>query len=77
MFYKRLNHKIQIRNNIINKIDSILKRELARQTSLFLRNLADAAMSDGFPEIRVLTCIGGESLKNQIDTIRRYIHLSI
>lgn len=54
-----------------------LKRELARQTSLFLRNLADAAMTDSYPEIRVLTCIGGESLKNQIETIRRGVHVVV
>ena len=31
-------------------------------------------MADGYPEIRVLSCIGGESVKNQIETIRRGVH---
>jgi ATP-dependent RNA helicase DDX41 len=52
-------------------------RELARQTSLFIRNLSDAAMGDGYPDIRVLTCIGGESLKNQIETIKRGVHVVV
>jgi superfamily II DNA/RNA helicase len=49
----------------------IFKRELARQTALTIRYYGDAAVKAGFPEIRVLACIGGDPLKNQIETIRR------
>lgn len=52
-------------------------RELARQTSLFLRSLSEAGMAQCYPEIRVLTCIGGESVKNQIETIRHGVHVVV
>lgn len=34
-------------------------------------------MADGYPEIRVLSCIGGESVKNQIETIRHGVHVVV
>lgn len=49
-----------------------LQRELARQTMLTIKTYSDAAVRGGFPEIRTLCCIGGDSLKNQIETIKRY-----
>ncbi len=46
-------------------------RELARQTAIFIKSISDAGVKDGFPEIRVLACIGGDPLKNQVETIKR------
>ena len=48
-------------------------RELARQTMLTIKYYADAAVKANFPEIRVLACIGGDPIKNQIDTIKRFV----
>ncbi len=48
-------------------------RELARQTMLTIKYYADAAVSANFPEIRVLACIGGDPIKNQIETIKRLV----
>ena len=36
-----------------------------------IKYYADAAMKEGLPELRVLACIGGDPIKNQIDTIKR------
>lgn len=54
-----------------------IKRELARQTSTFMKSLAQAAMFDHYPEIRILACIGGESVKNQIEMIKRGVHVVV
>lgn len=52
-------------------------RELARQTSLIIKDLSNAGMKEGFPEVRVLACIGGESIKNQTETIKRGVHIVV
>ncbi|CAF0916717.1 unnamed protein product [Brachionus calyciflorus] len=52
-------------------------RELARQTALFIRDFSNAGVRKGFPEVRVLACIGGESIKNQIETIKRGVHIVV
>ena len=49
-----------------------MKRELARQTMLTIKYYADATVQEGFPEMRILACIGGDPIKNQIETIKRY-----
>ncbi len=38
---------------------------------LTIKTYADAAAKGGYSEIRTLCCIGGDSLKNQIETIKR------
>jgi len=52
-------------------------RELARQTCQTIKHMADAAVRDGLPEMRVLACIGGDSIKNQIESIKRGIHIAV
>lgn len=52
-------------------------RELARQTMLTIKTYSDAATRGGFAEIRTLCCIGGDSLKNQIETIKRGVHIVV
>lgn len=52
-------------------------RELARQTMLTIKHYADAASLEGYPEIKVLACIGGDPIKNQIETIKRGIHIIV
>jgi hypothetical protein len=32
---------------------------------LTIKYYADAAVNDGFPELRILACIGGDPIKNQ------------
>ena len=38
---------------------------------LTIKYYADAAVKARFPEIRILACIGGDPLKNQIETIKQ------
>ncbi len=52
-------------------------RELARQTMLTIKYYADAAVKAKYPEVRVLACIGGDPIKNQIETIKRGIHIVV
>lgn len=40
---------------------------------LTIKHYAEAAARAGFPEIRCLACIGGDPLKNQIETIKRQL----
>jgi hypothetical protein len=51
---------INLKRNSFN-----FKRELARQTMLTIKYYADAAVNEGFPELRILACIGGDPIKNQ------------
>ncbi len=42
---------------------------------LTIKYYAEAALKDGFPDIKVLACIGGDPIKNQIETIKRYLKI--
>lgn len=39
---------------------------------LTIKHYSDAAAESGLPRLRVLACIGGDPLKNQIETIKRF-----
>jgi len=47
-------------------------RELAKQTADIINDYCNSLESDGFPSIRCALCIGGMSVKEQLDTIRRF-----
>jgi ATP-dependent RNA helicase DDX41 len=47
-------------------------RELARQTASFFTSMSASGVREGFPELRVLACIGGDPLKSQVESIKRY-----
>ncbi len=44
---------------------------------LTIKEYADTAVKSGFPEIRCLACIGGDPLKNQIELIKRGVHIVV
>ncbi|KAK3094912.1 hypothetical protein FSP39_007818 [Pinctada imbricata] len=52
-------------------------RELARQTHEILLFLCQCLASDGFPEIKCGLCIGGVPMKEQLNAIKRGIHIVV
>ena len=52
-------------------------RELARQTAAFFTSMSASGVDEGYPELRVLACIGGDPLKNQVESIRRGVHIVV
>jgi len=46
-------------------------RELAKQTYEVVEYFARALGRGGFPEIRSVLCIGGESKKSQVEIVRK------
>lgn len=46
-------------------------RELASQTYEVAKGMAEALFKDGFPEIRVLLCMGGISMADQMHILKR------
>ena len=44
---------------------------------LTIKYYADAAASEGFPTLRILACIGGDPIKNQVETIKRGVHIVV
>ncbi|KAI8817044.1 P-loop containing nucleoside triphosphate hydrolase protein [Fimicolochytrium jonesii] len=52
-------------------------RELARQTYDVAQGMADALLAGGYPHIRVLLCMGGISMAEQADTLRRGPHVVV
>ena len=53
-------------------------RELARQTEQFIATMCDSLNSTGkYPEIRTCLCIGGTSLKEQSEQIKRGVHIVV
>jgi ATP-dependent RNA helicase DDX41 len=52
-------------------------RELARQTAQMLNHFSSYAYKSGHREVRVLTCIGGVSTRDQIEQIKRGIHIVV
>eukprot|EP00301_Raphidiophrys_heterophryoidea_P005427 c12279_g2_i1.p1 GENE.c12279_g2_i1~~c12279_g2_i1.p1 ORF type:complete len:641 (+),score=156.85 c12279_g2_i1:22-1923(+) len=52
-------------------------RELAKQTYDSLQSYCDALRNDGFPELRPLLTIGGISMRDQSDVMRRGIHMVV
>ncbi|CAG2164400.1 unnamed protein product [Oppiella nova] len=52
-------------------------RELAKQTFEIIQYYCDAISHSGLPSLRVCLCIGGVSVKEQIDIIRRGVHIMV
>ncbi|CAD6896906.1 unnamed protein product [Tilletia controversa] len=52
-------------------------RELARQTYEGILALAEALLKGGYPEIRVLLCIGGISMAEQSSVLQRGFHIVV
>lgn len=52
-------------------------RELAKQTHEILRYFCHCLFIEGYTEIRCCLCIGGTAVKEQLDTIRRGVHIMV
>ncbi|RWS26166.1 thyroid hormone receptor-associated protein-like protein, partial [Leptotrombidium deliense] len=52
-------------------------RELAKQTFEIIRYYCDALESSGMPALRVCLCIGGTSVKEQTELIKRGVHIMV
>jgi len=52
-------------------------RELARQTFEVISEFTKALQLDGFPPLRSALCIGGTSVKDQMETIKRGVHMMV
>ena len=52
-------------------------RELANQTTEVLKYYSEAAEQAGMPEIRTVLCIGGLSVKTQLDALREGAHIVV
>ncbi|XP_064604084.1 probable ATP-dependent RNA helicase DDX41 isoform X2 [Liolophura sinensis] len=52
-------------------------RELARQTFDIIKFYCKYLEDEGFPSLRIALCIGGVAVKDQIDVIRRGVHIMV
>ncbi|XP_054167118.1 ATP-dependent RNA helicase abstrakt-like [Oppia nitens] len=52
-------------------------RELAKQTYEIIQYYCEALMHSGMPSLRACLCIGGVSIKEQADLIRRGVHIMV
>ncbi|XP_032824458.1 putative ATP-dependent RNA helicase DDX41 [Petromyzon marinus] len=52
-------------------------RELARQTHSILVHYSQCLQDDGFPALRSALCIGGTSVKEQLEEIHRGVHMMV
>lgn len=52
-------------------------RELARQTFEVISEFTRALELDGFPSLRSALCIGGTSVKDQLEVIKRGVHMMV
>ncbi|KAI9032215.1 P-loop containing nucleoside triphosphate hydrolase protein [Hyaloraphidium curvatum] len=52
-------------------------RELARQTYDVVKGMCDALYRAGYPEIRVMLAMGGISMQDQMDCLRRGFHIVV
>lgn len=52
-------------------------RELAKQTHEILRYFCQAVREDRMPELRCCLCIGGTAVKEQLDTIKKGVHIMV
>lgn len=48
------------------------QRELAKQTFEIIKYYCGYLEKDGYPELRTALCIGGISVKDQLEVIKRY-----
>ncbi|XP_031563037.1 probable ATP-dependent RNA helicase DDX41 [Actinia tenebrosa] len=52
-------------------------RELARQTYEVITYLSRALDAEGYPTLRTSLCIGGSSIKDQAETMKRGVHMVV
>ena len=52
-------------------------RELARQTTDILNYFCSTLAAEGFAELRTVLCIGGTSVKDQLEVIKRGVHIMV
>ncbi|CAH1783864.1 unnamed protein product [Owenia fusiformis] len=52
-------------------------RELARQTNDFLQFMFTQCSQEGMPSLRSMLCIGGQPVKEQLDVVKRGVHIMI
>lgn len=52
-------------------------RELAKQTFEIIQHYCNCLVESGMPSLRVCLCIGGVSVKEQLDVIRRGVHIMV
>ncbi|KAL6070872.1 DEAD-box ATP-dependent RNA helicase 35 [Balamuthia mandrillaris] len=52
-------------------------RELARQTYDVISNFSEYLARDGWPRLRTLLCIGGISIREQVEQVRHGIHMVV
>lgn len=52
-------------------------RELARQSAEIMTHYSEALAATGKPRLRICLCIGGTSLRDQVDVIRKGVHIMI
>uniref|UniRef100_A0A8C4NHZ0 Probable ATP-dependent RNA helicase DDX41 n=1 Tax=Eptatretus burgeri TaxID=7764 RepID=A0A8C4NHZ0_EPTBU len=52
-------------------------RELARQTHSILEYYSSCLVEDGLPQLRTVLCIGGMSVRDQLDAVRRGVHMAV
>lgn len=52
-------------------------RELAKQTCDVIQNFTRALEADSFPSVRTVLCIGGSSMKDQSEKIRKGVHIIV
>uniref|UniRef100_A0A7M4F6Q4 RNA helicase n=1 Tax=Crocodylus porosus TaxID=8502 RepID=A0A7M4F6Q4_CROPO len=57
--------------------DCSLQRELARQTHGILEYYCRLLQEDGLPPLRCALCIGGMSVKEQMETIKHGVHMMV
>lgn len=52
-------------------------RELARQTYTVAKEMAESLENAGYPQVRVLLCMGGISMADQSHTLRKGVHVVV
>ncbi|XP_067142956.1 probable ATP-dependent RNA helicase DDX41 [Centruroides vittatus] len=52
-------------------------RELAKQTDEIIRYYTQCLANDGMPTLRCCLCIGGTSVRDQLDVVRRGVHIMV
>ncbi|XP_056006567.1 probable ATP-dependent RNA helicase DDX41 [Ostrea edulis] len=52
-------------------------RELARQTNDIVEYYFKCLVDEGFPQLRSVLCIGGVSVKDQLEAIKRGVHIMV
>lgn len=52
-------------------------RELAKQSTEVIQHYCDCLAAEGLPRLRICLCIGGTAIKEQLDMIRRGVHIMV